>query len=105
MARRRVARASALRPVAWLVSGDVQEARKDMNFTEWPTDDPGEVRDPIEEIGEQIEDDAMPPDSYRSMQTEARLSPEQRQILVDWSLATGGLDRLDELEGPPGERY
>lgn len=91
-------------PVSWYVADDVHEARDDMNFTDWPADDPEEARDLVEEIGEQIEDDAMPPDSYRWMHPEARLTPEQRQTLVDWSLATGGLDRLDQLEGGPGGR-
>lgn len=92
-------------PVSWYVADDVHEARDDMNFTEWPAGDPDAARDLVEEIGEQIEDDAMPPDSYRWMHLEARLTPEERQTLIDWSLATGGLDRLDELEGGPGGSY
>lgn len=92
-------------PVSWYVADDVHEARADMNFTEWPADDPDEVQDLIEEVGEQIEADAMPPDPYRWMHPEARLTDEQRQVLMDWSLARGGLDRLEELERPPGGGY
>lgn len=92
-------------PISWYVTGHVHDGRDDLNFTDWPADDPEEARDLIEEIGEQIEADAMPPETYRWMHPEARLSPEQRRILTDWSLARGGLDRLDELEGPPGGDY
>lgn len=86
-------------PVSWYVADDVHEARADMNFTEWPADDPEEAQDLVEEIGEQIEADAMPPNEYRWMHPEARLTPEQRRRLMDWSLSRGGLDRLDQLEG------
>lgn len=80
-------------PVSWLVADDVHEAREDMNFSDWPSD-PDEAVDLIEEIGEQVESDAMPPDSYRWMHPEARLSAQERQLLIDWSLSQGGLDRL-----------
>lgn len=89
-------------PVSWYVADDVHEARSDMNFTDWPAGDPDEVQDLIEEIGEQIEADAMPPNEYRWMHPEARLTEGERQRLIDWSYSRGGLDRLDELEGMEG---
>lgn len=87
---------SRVAPASWLVADDVQEAREDMNFSEWP-DDPDDATDLIEEIGEQVESGAMPLDSYLWLHPEARLSDEERQLLIDWSLSEGGLDRL------PGE--
>lgn len=84
-------------PVSWYLADHVHDGREDLNFTEWPVDDPGEVEDLAEEVGEQVEADAMPPTTYRWMHPEARLTEEERQILLDWSLANGGLDRL------PGE--
>ncbi len=87
---------SRVAPASWLVADDVHEAREDMNFSEWPTD-PDDATDLIEEIGEQVESGAMPLDTYLWMHPEARLSEEERQLLIDWSLAEGGMDRL------PGE--
>ncbi|MGH7539406.1 MAG: heme-binding domain-containing protein [Gemmatimonadota bacterium] len=87
---------SRVAPASWLVARDVHKARDDMNFTEWPASDPDEVADLIEEIGEQIERDAMPPKRYRLLHPEARLSAQERQLLVDWSLAAGGWDRLED---------
>lgn len=87
---------SRVAPASWLVADDVHEAREDMNFSEWP-DDPDDATDLIEEIGEQVESGAMPLDSYLWLHSEARLSEEERQLLIDWSLSEGGLDRL------PGE--
>ena len=76
--------------------GHVHDGRDDMNLTEWPASDPDAARDLVEEIGEQVESGAMPPRSYRLIHPEARLTEEERQLLVDWSLARGGLDRLEE---------
>lgn len=90
---------SHVAPVSWYVARDVHQGREHMNFTEWPTD-PEEARDLIGEIGDQVESGAMPPTSYRIMHPEARLSGESRQVLIDWSMASGGLDRLpDDLPG------
>lgn len=81
-------------PVSWFLSDHVHDGREDLNFTEWPAGDAEEVQDLAEEVGEQIEADAMPPTTYRWMHAEARLTEEERQVLLDWSMATGGLDRL-----------
>jgi len=88
---------SRVAPVSWYVAHDVDDGREHLNFTEWP-EDPAEARDLIGEIGDQVESGAMPPTSYRLMHPEARLDGETRQLLIDWSMASGGLDRLpDEL--------
>jgi len=88
---------SHVAPVSWYVAHDVEDGREHLNFTEWP-EDPEEARDLIGEIGEQVESGAMPPTSFRLMHPEARLDEETRQLLIDWSMASGGLDRLpDEL--------
>lgn len=92
---------SHVAPVSWYVAGDVRDGREHLNFTEWP-DDPGEARDLIGEIGDQVESGAMPPASYRLMHPEARLDEETRQLLVDWSMAAGGLDRLPGDLPPDG---
>lgn len=90
---------SRVAPVSWYVADDVHQGREHMNFTAWPTD-PEEARDLIGEVGDQVESGAMPPTSYRIMHPEARLTEETRQLLVDWSMASGGLDRLpDDLPG------
>ncbi len=87
---------SHVAPASWLLERHVREGRDDMNFTEWPADDPEETTELIEEIGEQLEADAMPPRSYRLVHPEARLTEAERRLLIDWSLAAGGFDRLEE---------
>lgn len=88
-------------PVSWYVTDHVHEGREDLNFSRWPSDY-DEATDLISEIGEQVESGAMPPDSYQLMHPEARLSQQERQRLIDWSLAEGSLDRLQDQLDPGG---
>lgn len=80
-------------PASWYVADDVHDGREHVNFTEWP-EDPAEARDLIGEIGDQVESGAMPPGEYLLLHPEARLDSAARQLLIDWSMASGGLDRL-----------
>lgn len=93
---------SHVAPTSWLVTDHVHDGREDLNFTEWPRGDHEAATDLIEAIGEQVESGAMPPRSYLLMHPEARLTGEERQRIVDWSLSAGGLDRLDRFT--PGGR-
>lgn len=88
-------------PASWFVTDHVYDGREDLNFSEWPSDYE-KATDLISEIGEQVESGAMPPDSYQLMHPDARLSDEQRQTLIDWSLSEGSLDRLEKELGPGG---
>jgi hypothetical protein len=51
---------SYVAPMSWLVRGDVESGREELNFSEWDRDD-GEADDAVESIVE----GAMPPRQYR----------------------------------------
>lgn len=66
-------------PISWLIYRDVEEGRRELNFSEWQ----GGTREGEKpaEIREQIEKGEMPPALYRMMHAEARLSDaEKRQL-------------------------
>ncbi|UCF40387.1 MAG: heme-binding domain-containing protein [Gemmatimonadota bacterium] len=72
-------------PVSWLVAHDVNEAREELNFSEWgllSAEDAAELR---EEVWEEVEEGEMPLRKYVWLHPEARLSREQRQVLQMWS--------------------
>jgi hypothetical protein len=82
-------------PVSWLVAHDVNEARHEMNFSEWgllSEEDAAELR---EEIWEEVEEGEMPLRKYVWLHSEARLSAEQRRALQAWSTA-GAAAETDE---------
>lgn len=76
---------SHVAPVSWLVAHDVHEGRDEVNFTEWPTYDLDEQADWLKHIAKQVERGKMPLSQYVSMHPEARLTDDDRRVLVDWA--------------------
>jgi hypothetical protein len=69
---------SYVAPFSWLVRSDVESGRDELNFSEWDRDD-GEADDAADEIV----DGSMPPSQYTLIHPDAKLSDEEKQVLVD----------------------
>ena len=76
---------SHVAPVSWLVAGDVKDGRERMNFSEWPRDLPQRAAKRLERISEEVGYKDMPPGKYTLLHPDARLTPAQRQQLIDWA--------------------
>ncbi len=72
-------------PVSWWIAGHVKEARADLNFSRWPVFDFEMQKHLLREIGKQIRNDAMPLRSYRLGHPEARLTDQEKRVLLDWA--------------------
>ena len=81
-------------PVAWVVRHHVDEGRAALNFSEM--DRPQEE---AHEAGETVVEGEMPPAYYRLAHPAARLSPADRQALIDGLNATLGSEEEGEGEG------
>lgn len=68
---------SNIAPVSWLVERDVNSGRRHLNFSEW--EQPGRH---AKDVAEQIKEGEMPPWFYRPMHPEARLTDEEKQVLM-----------------------
>ncbi len=79
---------SYVAPMSWLVRRDVDNGREALNFSTW---DQGEQE--THDAAEVVEEGSMPPTQYRLLHSEARLSDEERQILVD------ALEQMDDGGG------
>jgi hypothetical protein len=75
---------SRIAPSSWLVVSDVNEGRRHLDFSAWPTD-PAAVAKKLERINEMLDYREMPPKKYTLLHPEARLTDAQRQQLMDWS--------------------
>ena len=75
---------SNIAPVSWLVIDDVNEGRKKLNLSDWPTDPKRSARR-LEELCEQIEQKEMPLPKYLYLHPAAKLSDADRQALCDWA--------------------
>lgn len=78
---------SRVAPVSWLVSRDVREGRKELNFSDWGSYAEKRQARKLKEVREQVADGEMPPWFYVAVHREAALSPEDKALLREWSLA------------------
>lgn len=83
---------SYIAPISWRVAGHVDHGRGHLNFSEW--DKPNEDFDEIKEV---MDEGEMPLWDYLLMHSEAKLTPEETQALIE------GL-RISFQNDPPIER-
>ena len=77
---------SRVAPVSWLVRYDVDEGRRELNFSDWRNGTrEGERSD---KISGEIAEGSMPPFIFRLTHPEARLSDAEKSRLMDGLLAT-----------------
>ncbi|MCA9731282.1 MAG: heme-binding domain-containing protein [Deferribacteres bacterium] len=86
---------SHVAPVSWLLSDHVRNGRRHLNFSAWG-EYPGKRKlKKLDEIAEEIEGGNMPLAGYVKMHSEANLSAEQKQVLIDWAHAAMDTVSLD----------
>lgn len=69
---------SHVAPISWLVQHDVDEGRRELNFSAWDRSKEG-TRDAAEEL----EEGEMPPAAYLPLHPDAKLSDAERKELLD----------------------
>lgn len=79
---------SRVAPVSWFVARHVDEGRRELDFSDWPTIDFTAQDELLREVAKEVEKGKMPLASYRWGHPEARLTAAQREIIVHW--ARGG---------------
>jgi hypothetical protein len=79
-------------PVSWWLNSHVADARAQLNFSEWPHNDPQKASRKLNHIGDAVRDGDMPLPSYAKIHRAARLTEEQRNTLSEW--AFNEADRL-----------
>ena len=70
-------------PVSWLVRLDVEEGRRDLNFSEWHRE-----QEEASEAARTIYDGSMPPARYLLLHPSARLTTEEKRLLAEGLSAT-----------------
>lgn len=89
---------SRIAPMSWLIAGDVNEGRKNLNLSDWPTNQPERAVRRLENMSEVIGDREMPPKKYTVIHADARLTDAARKELTDWLDAEAA--RLKAMEKP-----
>jgi len=76
---------SFVAPVSWLIAHDVEEGREHLNFSQWQTLNASAQQHMKVEIWEEVEQGEMPLGIYVFVHSNAKLNPDQKQILQAWS--------------------
>lgn len=91
---------SKVAPVSWLVAEDVEDGRKELNFSVWGDYKPKRAEHKLQELCEQVEEGEMPLKKYTFLHPGAKLSDADRRRLCEWSSAW----RSEILKGIPGTK-
>jgi protocatechuate 3,4-dioxygenase beta subunit len=75
---------SNVQPVGWWMQNHVEEGRAELNFSEFGQWSEHERREVLDHCARLIEKGAMPLSSYLPMHPEARLTAEQKTLLINW---------------------
>jgi hypothetical protein len=77
---------SHVAPFSWVITDDVNEGRRHMNFEDWESQqDPSHGDQRIGEICKEIRQNGMPPFSYRLAHREIRLKTNEIAPICSWS--------------------
>ncbi len=75
---------SNVAPVSWWLRHHIDEGREHLNFSEWAGYDAERREHKLEEMAEEVEEGEMPLNSYTWTHAGARLTDEEREMLVEW---------------------
>ncbi len=73
-----------VQPVAWILEDHVEQGKEELNFNEWDDYSDRRKNSKLKSIISQIEDDEMPLDSYTLIHKDAKLSKDEKKIVLDW---------------------
>lgn len=76
---------SYVAPSSWLVAKDVREGREAVNFSDWESIEMLDKLAVLDDIVIEVQVGTMPMDIYTWMHPSAKLSDEQRAVLIEWA--------------------
>ncbi len=75
---------SNIQPMAWIMARHVKNGKKELNFSDFGSYTSRRQISKLKSIANQIKDDEMPISSYKTMHKNARLSKEQKDLIMNW---------------------
>ena len=76
---------SRIAPVSIWIAHHVEDGRGHLDFSNWDAYPPDRADHKLEELIEVVESDEMPLPSYLTLHGEARLTPDQKNLLLRWA--------------------
>jgi hypothetical protein len=74
-----------LQPLDWWLTNHIKDGKKHLNFDEFTNRSLRYQYNKLEETGELVEEGGMPLDSYTWTHKDARLTPEEKTTIINWT--------------------
>lgn len=75
---------SYVAPFSWIVTHDVHQGRRQLNFSEWEKYPPKKRQEKLEAICEQLVNGDMPDGKYLLIHRSARLTQDEQEAVCTW---------------------
>jgi len=85
-------------PVSWWIKHHINEGREHLNFSNWGAYSEKQKHHKLEECVEMIEEGEMPMTSYTWMHQEAKLTDDQKMLLINFFKGLQYSSSLQKLE-------
>lgn len=77
-----------VQPIGWILNGHIQKGKAELNFSEFGSYTVRRQRSKLKSIASQVNDNSMPLASYTFIHKNAKLSKEDKALLIDWATKT-----------------
>lgn len=71
-------------PVSWWIGHHIEEGKEHLNFSKWADYSAKKADHKLEEFYEEVEEGEMPLKSYTNLHSKAKLSDEDKELLISW---------------------
>lgn len=71
-------------PVSWWIGHHIEEGKEHLNFSKWADYSVKKADHKLEEFYEEVEEGEMPLSSYTNLHGDAKLSDEDKELLISW---------------------
>ena len=75
---------SNIQPMAWIMRRHIDNGKEKLNFSEFGSYSSRRQISKLKGIANQIKDDEMPLSSYKMMHSKAKLTKEEKDLIINW---------------------
>lgn len=77
-----------IQPMGWLLANHIKDGKAALNFSEFGGYSLRRQMSKMKSIASQVKDDEMPLAAYTMLHKNARLTKEQKALIIDWAMET-----------------
>lgn len=76
---------ASVQPFGWILNGHIRKGKAELNFSEFGSYPVRRKQSKLKSIASQVNDNEMPLGSYTWMHKKARLSLEEKKMVIEWA--------------------